>query len=156
MDNAVVVTVARALARDGVTALRFDFGPFSGGAEETDDARVALDALATRLPAPTPLALVGYSFGAWVALRAAHAGAPVARVVAIGPPLAFLDWAFLDTIALPVTVIVGERDQFCDRNRLARVPAAIVRHVLPGADHFLVGREDEVAALAVAELAALG
>src|SRR5262245_31331987 len=105
MDNAVVVALARRLARDGIVALRFDFGPFSGGDEEVNDARVALDALARHLPPGAPRALVGYSFGAWVALRAASEGAPAARIVAVGPPLAFLEWGFLAALAPPVTFV---------------------------------------------------
>jgi alpha/beta superfamily hydrolase len=156
MDNPVVVAVARALARDGVAALRFDFGEFSGGTAEVADARTALDALGRELPSGTPLALVGYSFGAWVALRAAHEGAPVEHVVAVGPPLAFLDWAFLGALRRRATFVVGDHDQFCDRARLGRVPGGIARHVLVGADHFLAGREGEVAAVVVAELRTLG
>jgi alpha/beta superfamily hydrolase len=147
MHNAVVVAVARALARDGIATLRFDFGDFSGGTAEVGDARAALDALGRDLPTGTPLALVGYSFGAWVALRAAHEGAPVEHVVAVGPPLAFLDWAFLGALRRRATFVVGDHDQFCDRARLERVPGGIARHVLAGADHFLAGREEEVAAV---------
>jgi hypothetical protein len=155
MENAVVVAVARHLVRAGIAALRFDFGPFSGGGEEVNDARRALEALAADLPAGAPLALVGYSFGAWVALGAARQLDAVARVVAVGPPLAYLDWTFLDALEQPVTFIVGERDQFCGRARLASVPERIGLRMLPGADHVLVGHEDEVGAIVAGELAAL-
>jgi uncharacterized protein len=155
MENAVVVAVARALARVGISALRFDFGDFSGGSAEVEDARTALAALRDVLPAGAPLALVGYSFGAWVALRAAHEGAEVAHVVAVAPPLAFLDWAFLPALRVPVAFVVGDADQFCDGGRLRRVPEAIRVRVLAGADHFLVGREADVAAAVVTELGTL-
>jgi uncharacterized protein len=155
MENAVVVAVARALARVGISALRFDFGTFSGGGAEVEDAHTALAALRDALPAGAPLALVGYSFGAWVALRAAHEGADVAHVVAVAPPLAFLDWAFLPALRVPVAFIVGDADQFCDGGRLHRVPEAIRVRVLAGADHFLVRREADVAAAVVTELGTL-
>jgi uncharacterized protein len=154
MENAVVVAVARALARVGIPALRFDFGSFSGGSAEVADARAALAALRDEVPAGAPLALVGYSFGAWVALRAAHEGADVAHVVAVAPPLAFLDWAFLAALRVPVAFVVGDADEFCDGARLRRVPEAIRVRVLAGADHFLVGREADVAAAVVTELSA--
>ena len=158
MHNAVVVAVARALAAAGIAALRFDFGrPFGSGGPEVDDARAALDALAGRLPAGAPRQLVGYSFGAWVALRAA--AAPVASVVAIGPPLAFLDWAFLETLAVPVRFVAGDRDQFCDVAQLAGIVAAHAHFALAtlaGADHLLTAREADVATLAVRLLGGRG
>jgi uncharacterized protein len=152
MENAVVVAVARALARVGIAALRFDFGEFSGGSAEVEDARTALTALRDVLPAGAPAALVGYSFGAWVAVRAAHEGAEVAHVVAVAPPLAFLDWAFLGALRVPATFVVGDADQFCDGARLRGVPESIRVRVLAGADHFFVGREVDVAAAVVTEL----
>ena len=156
MDNAVVVTVASALVARGFATLRFNFGGvgrsgggFSGGPAEVDDAQAALGALSGRLPPGDPLVLVGYSFGAWVALRAAAATSALRHVVAIGPPLDFLDWRFLDAVSTPITFVVGERDQFCAAARLTRVLAAHAGRIdvrtIAGADHFFVGREDEVA-----------
>jgi uncharacterized protein len=155
MDNAVVVTAAGALVARGFATLRFNFGgvgrsggSFSGGPAEVDDARAALGALAETLRPDDSLVLLGYSFGAWVALRAA-AGTSLRHVVAIGPPLDFLDWSFLGAVSAPITFVVGERDQFCAAAPLARVLAAQAGRIdlrrIAGADHFFVGREDEVA-----------
>ena len=156
MDNAVVVTVASALVARGFATLRFNFGGvgrsgggFSGGPAEVDDAQAALGALAGRLPPGDPRVLVGYSFGAWVALRAAAETSAPRHVVAIGPPLDFLDWSSLDAVSAPITFVAGERDQFCAAARLTRVLAAHAGRIdlrrIAGADHFFVGREDEVA-----------
>jgi hypothetical protein len=154
MENAVVVAVARALVGVGVAALRFDFGPWSGGTEELDDARAALAAIAERLPAGTPLALAGYSFGAWVALAVAAGGAPVRAVAAVAPPLAFFDWTFLDDVAGPVRFVVGDRDQYCPLDRLEdvvrRSDGRFVLDVVPGADHFLAGDDADVGRRVVA------
>lgn len=156
MDNAVVASVGRALVRVGLAVLRFNFGGVgrsqgghSGGPREVEDAKTALAALADRLPAAARLALVGYSFGAWVALQAATPVAGVERVVAIAPPFDLLDWSFLEDIVCPIVCIVGDRDQFCSASRLARIVTAssgrIVAHPIPGADHFLAGKEQDVA-----------
>src|SRR5262249_11988825 len=156
MDNAVVVAVASALAAGGFTTLRFNFGGvgrseggFSGGPAEGDDARAAFAALTGLLPPGQPLVVVGSSFGAWVALRRG-AGAPGRRhVVAVGPPLGFLDGSFLAAVPAPIPFVAGARDQFCARARLARVLTAhagrIELRTIGGADHFLLGREDEAA-----------
>jgi len=158
MDNPVVFVVARALAGAGIAALRFDFGGvrgsggvYGGGPEEVDDVRAALAALAARLPAGTPLVLVGYSFGAWVVLRAAAEGADVRAVIAIGPPVGFLGWEFLPAVTCPVTIVAGDQDRFCPLERCLRLfertGGRVAVHTLPGTDHFLAGREDEVARL---------
>jgi hypothetical protein len=163
MDNSVVTMVARALAAAGRASLRFNFGGvgrsqghYGGGDAEVDDVRAALAALATRLPPGAPRALVGYSFGAWVALRAACDTDAVGAVVAIAPPLAFFDWGFLGTLRVPTTFVVGDRDQYCPPDRLAAVHTAhrerIRVRAVPGADHYLGGREAEVATAVLAAL----
>jgi alpha/beta superfamily hydrolase len=150
MRNAVVVAVAEALARAGVAALRFDFGGVGAsegrsgtGDEERCDVGAAEAAVAARVPAGTPLAIVGYSFGAWVGMQAAVGLPRVGRVVAVAPPLAFFDFAFASTLVASLDVVVGDRDQYCPGDaldRLARV-RPVRTTVLPGADHFLAGFE---------------
>lgn len=159
MDNGVVVAVGDALAGVGLAVLRFNFGGvgrsagrFTGGPGEIGDVRTALDALAEHLPADLPLALVGYSFGAWAALGVACAATERLRhVVAVGPPLAFLDWSCLGTLTVPATFVVGDRDQFCPQERLRAAleadGARITCRTIAGGDHFLAGREREVGAV---------
>jgi alpha/beta superfamily hydrolase len=155
MDNPVVVAIGDALVDAGVAVLRFNFagvgrsaGAFTGGPGEVGDVRAAIDALAARLPVEVPLLLVGYSFGAWAALGvAAGVSDRLRRVFAVGPPLAFLDWGFLTTVSVPITFVVGDRDQFCPSGRLASTlgaHAGIVCCTIPGADHFFADREREV------------
>lgn len=154
MDAAVVVEIANALAAAGRRVLRFNFGgvggsggAYSGGAAEVWDVRAACDALAGRLPAGAPLALVGYSFGSWVGLQAAAAGAPVVRAVALAPPLDLLDFSFLAGVPCAIACIVGDRDQYCGAARAKALAAAdrITVRIVPGVDHFFAGREAEIA-----------
>jgi hypothetical protein len=156
MDNAVVTLIASALVDAGRAVLRFNFGgvgasggEYGDGVEETSDVRVAVAALATRLPAGEPITVVGYSFGAWVALRAAVAEGALERVVAVAPPLAFFDWDFLADVRPPVSVVVGDRDQYCPSARLAALMGRYPVQTLAGVDHFFGGHEDEVAAAVV-------
>jgi alpha/beta superfamily hydrolase len=151
MHNPVVLAAVRGCLDAGWVALRFNFagvgesgGRYSGGDEEVRDVAAAVSTLRDALPERTPLAVVGYSFGAWAGARAARDLAP-RRVIAIAPPLAFFDWGFADDLRAPLMVIVGDRDQYCPPARLALLPGADVT-VLAGADHFLAGREHEVAA----------
>jgi alpha/beta superfamily hydrolase len=81
-------------------------------------------------------------------MRAACEAPGVTAVVAVAPPLAFFDWGFLAGVPVPVTFVVGERDQYCPAARLheAVADARATLRTIAGADHFFVGREDEVAA----------
>jgi alpha/beta superfamily hydrolase len=159
MHNGVVVAAARAIAGSGRSALRFDFGHGVGRDEEAAlaDARIALETLAASLPAGAPIALVGYSFGAWIACRTVAVDPRgVACVVAIAPPLDLVDRSLLGSFAVPVRIIVGERDAYCSRARVRALeeasPAFVRAAIVPGADHFFADREDEVAAHVLAAL----
>jgi hypothetical protein len=154
MDNPVVTSVCDALVRAGVAALRFNFGGVGAsegrssgqGTEEQCDVGAAEAALAARMPAGTPLAIVGYSFGAWVGTLAALGLPRVQRVVAIGPPLAFFEFDFVSCLRARFDVVVGDRDQYCPRAAVERLAAApgVRTTVLAGADHFLAGLDHRV------------
>lgn len=154
MFDPVLHRVACSLHAAGLSTLRFNFrgvggseGRFDGGVGEVDDVRAALD-LAARDHAE--LAVVGFSFGAWVGLRAAAADERVARLVGLGLPAVF-DPAFLAAVARPRLLVQGERDDWGDLAALRRTGAALT--VVPGADHFFRGHLDAVAAATVAFLA---
>lgn len=155
MDNPVVMAAVRACLDAGWSALRFNFagvgssgGAFSGGPEEVRDVGAAAAALRPMLPPATPLAIVGYSFGAWAGARAACDGAGVSQVIAVAPPLAFFDWTFVRDLRAPLAVIVGDRDRFCplDRARALVTTGGVELTTIPQADHFFAGRDDDVAA----------
>jgi alpha/beta superfamily hydrolase len=116
---------------------------------ECDDARAAAQFVCERTGLAT-VTLAGYSFGAVVALRAGYDDALVEQLIAIAPPLSMFDVDFLRECTKPKLMLVGEQDQYCplgvfDRSvaTLAE-PASCVR--LAGADHFLMGQEEELAA----------
>lgn len=147
MDNPVVTAVVDALVAGGMAALRFNFGgvgrsqgAYDDGREEQCDVGAAEAALAARIPG-VPLALVGYSFGAWVGAQAAVGLPRVRRVVVVAPPLSFFDFAFVAGLRRPLDVVVGDRDQYCATDALARFVAAHGARstVLRGADHFFGG-----------------
>ena len=153
MHNPVVVAISRALARDGVATLRFDFrgvgasgGVHGGGEPEIDDAGAAVDKLASLTGLPR-IVLCGYSFGAWIALQLAAADARVAAVAAVAPPIAMPGVALAHTMNAPLLVIAGDRDTYCPARDAESLVAGRDRSkamILRGADHFLAGREDEV------------
>jgi alpha/beta superfamily hydrolase len=154
MDSPVVLAAVRGCLDAGWAALRFNFagvggssGRYSGGPEEVGDVLRAVEVVRQALPSGTPLGVVGYSFGAWAGARAACDVDGLRSVVAIAPPLGFFDWGFIAGLAAPLAIVVGDRDQYCPADQLQDLATAGRAEVitLANADHFLVGRGDEVA-----------
>jgi uncharacterized protein len=154
MHNKVVFRAARGAVEAGFHALRFNFrgvgrseGIHDEGRGEVDDARAALELVARLVPG-RPLVAAGFSFGAWIALRAGLADRRVAGLVAIGLPLTRADFSFVDPDGRPILVVQGDRDEFGPlvdvRRAVARWGARARLEVLEGAGHFFDGRLGEV------------
>lgn len=90
--------------------------------------------------------LVGYSFGAFIALNLLAEGAegPVSYT-AIAPPLEERDFAHLSTLALPGLLITAAEDTLLKERAGLLLPPTFQRIILEGTDHFFLGREEEVA-----------
>jgi len=154
MNNYVVVAVCQALAEAGIASLRFNFrgvgrseGEYGDGLGERADAAAALVCL-RQLAAvdPDKVGIVGYSFGATVALAAADER--VAAVAAISPPS--LGQGVPDlAIRCPTLLISGEQDEIAPPASLSALATMIGPHcqmsVVRGADHFWLGYEKELA-----------
>ena len=160
--------LARALAQDGWLVLRPNFrgvgrsgGSHDEGSGETED-MLALRRLLVAARPELQLALVGFSFGAFVQARAARAladaGTPAWRVCVAGMPFGELEnGRRYDTPQAPLAdalVVHGEADE--------RVPLAAVMDwarpalqpvvVVPGADHFFSGKLHVLRMLVLAHL----
>ncbi|WP_166211193.1 alpha/beta hydrolase [Cognatiluteimonas telluris] len=146
MHNKVVTMATRALREVGVDTVRFNFrgvgasqGHFDDGNGETED----LVAVASWVRAQRPAAalwLGGFSFGAYVALRAAPTLQP-AFMLSIAPPVR-RSWDF-DALLLPTCpwlVIQGEADEIVDPQAVyawieaMATPPQLVR--MPDTSHF--------------------
>ena len=161
MRNPLVAGIARACAERGWYALRFNFrsvgasaGTWTGGREEADDIGAAV-AHAQSIAPTLPVGLVGYSFGALMALRWITRGGRASALVLVGLPLRSVTGGENDL--LPVRdgtlIVAAERDQFGTAAELrARFPRADVAEIR-GADHFFVGYRDELQRLVTEELA---
>ncbi len=156
LDNNVVRTAARAFENRGLATLRFNFrgvgastGVYGDGVGEVDDLIQTLAYLQTR--SRPPYHVVGYSFGAYIAARALLQGLAADAAWLISPPVAFMDLGFLPQVPRLHLIVVGDRDELCPladlRALLAHMAAEAgppeVR-VIPGADHFFGGREEEL------------
>jgi len=142
--------VSDALTLD-VACLRFDYGPWDGGAGERRDASNALAWASDRFES---VALFGYSFGAGVALRAAAGVSALAACSALAPPFdGGAVVAALDDVDCPGQVVYGERDDTVDWEPVVERARALDWRIdaLP-ADHHFAGRFDRVGELVAAGL----
>jgi len=157
MDNRVVFRAGKAAVAAGFAALRFNFrgvgnstGSFNQGIGEKDDVACVIDWLGRKYPG-TLLALIGFSFGAWVGLQVGCADPRIRAVVGLGLPLNFYDFDFLIENLKPALFIAGTQDEFCPHDRMQRLarrlPPTSRVHLIEGADHFFVRELDQVQSL---------
>lgn len=149
MDNPVVVRVHEVCAALGLATLRFNFrgvggsgGTHGGGVGEQEDAGAALDTLAKAVGA-APLAIAGYSFGAWIAARVGCRDARIAGLALIAPPLTMYDFGCVADTRVPTLVVGGTADPYCPRADFARFTARfpwVAAASIEGADHFFLGK----------------
>lgn len=149
MDNKVVQTLARAFVQSGWTALRFNFrgvgsseGSYDEGRGEAGDLQAVVRALAPE----GPLALAGFSFGAYVTAQALQALWPVRdvrAVVLVGTAAARFQVPALPPESHDRTLVIhGEVD---DTVPLAAAldwarPQSLPVTVVPGVEHFFHGQ----------------
>jgi alpha/beta superfamily hydrolase len=154
MNNNVVVAVCRALAEAGIASLRFNYrgvgrseGKYGDGLGERTDAAAALAYLRQSAQVERDrMGIIGYSFGATVALMAADE--QVAAVAAISTPSFDQDIPNV-AIRCPTLLISGEQDEIAPSANLSALARTIGPQcqvaVVRGADHFWWGHEEELA-----------
>ena len=146
MGNKVVQTMARAFLQLGYRAVRFNFrgvgasqGLWDEGRGEVDD---ALAVIAAQRDLALPLALGGFSFGAFVAAQAAQAlaaSAAVERLLLVGPATSRFA---MPQVPADTVVVHGETDDVVPLSAAldwAR-PQSLPVIVLPGVGHFFHGQ----------------
>ena len=149
MDNKVVQTLARAFVHSGWTAVRFNFRGVGASAGAHDAGQGELEDFleVVRQTAPDgPLALAGFSFGAFVTSHAVErlwGERAIERIVLVGTAASRFTVAPVPAEAHDRTLIVhGEQD---DTVPLAAVmdwarPQILPVTVVPGGGHFFHGQ----------------
>lgn len=156
MGNGIVVSLCLELAVAGWAALRFDFrgagsseGDFDDGEGEMDDVSGAVDFL-FRQPEidPGELVVMGYSFGAGVALHHAARDQRLHRMAGIALVQDHYRDTFLDEDRRPKLFIVGENDPWAPAEALRRYVERLAPpkklHIVRDVGHMFSGRVDEV------------
>jgi hypothetical protein len=161
MRSIVTAAMFSALPAAGVACLRFNFrgvgrseGTHGGGRDERADLVAAIDVLSP-ITEGLPLVLAGWSFGADTAL--AVGDERLAGWIAVAPPLRAA--AVADMVApadpRPKLVVVPEHDQFRPPESARPVIeewASTQLEIIPGGDHYLVGRADQLMAVSLSWL----
>jgi uncharacterized protein len=155
MDNNVVMAAMEVFRELGWSAVRFNFrgvdgstGAYGDGVGEREDIKAVCRFLQDQPEKPEFLCVVGYSFGAWVALGVVGEGLSVNAQVLISPPMDFLSFETLRLHTVPCLITLGERDDFCRvatlRDWLEKQPRPAISPqvaIFPGVDHFYWGAE---------------
>lgn len=154
MQESLTAQMARALARAGMLALRFNFrgvgksqGQQSDGRFEPLDLAGAIDcALAQPGANPAKVCVIGHSFGAYIALLYAPYDARIRTLVAVSLPLHRAASGFPKAFERPKLFVTGEFDEICPLYKLEpfveqlKGPKGI--KVIVGARHLMRGYEE--------------
>lgn len=153
MHNKVVTTLVKTFQGLGVTTVRFNFrgvglseGRFDQGEGELDDLLAVMDWVQQQ-GVKNEIWLAGFSFGAYIAAKAATR-IPVNRLVTVAPPVQHFPMQALPPITCPWVVVQGELDEVVPPKDVfewaeSREPKPIILR-FPKAGHFFHGELQEL------------
>jgi len=145
MRNKVVTIMDRALREIGLATVRFNYrgvgeseGSYDEGNGETEDLLAVVDWVRKTRP-DTDLWLGGFSFGAYITLRAAQ-NLPVRQLISVAPPVERYGFEDLMPPSCPWLVVQGDEDDVVSADAVMRwsenldqTPNLII---MEGAGHF--------------------
>jgi uncharacterized protein len=165
MDNKVVQTLARAFVQCGWTAVRFNFrgvGSSEGAHDEGRGEAADFEQVVRTVAPEGPLALAGFSFGAFVAAQAVQAlwsARDVRSIVLVGTAVSRFTVPPLPPESHDRTLVIhGEQDEtvllsaVLDWARPQSLPVTVV----PGVEHFFHGQLPLLKGLVVRHLRTQG
>jgi alpha/beta superfamily hydrolase len=161
MDNKVVQTLARAFVQSGWRAIRFNFRGVGGSVGVHDNGQGELQDLLAVVQGQAPegpLALAGFSFGAFVtshAIEQLRVQRQIDKLVLVGTAASRFNVAPLDPVLHERALVVhGEADDtvpLADVMDWAR-PQKLPITVIPGVEHFFHGQLPLLRSLVVRHL----
>lgn len=159
MNNRIIYELYRHFISRGASTLRFNFrgvgrsqGAFNKGEGELADAATALDWLQHQHQNGRESWIVGFSFGAWIAMQLLMRRPEVSGFICISPPANLYDFSFLAPCPASGLIIHGKEDKFVpephvnrlyDRLRIQKGIDVTYRPI-EGADHFFTDKLDIV------------
>jgi len=161
MHNNVVEAVQECLEEIGLGTLRFNFrgvgrsgGGLVGPDGDPEDVALVVDFFRNKKNIDSSkVAVVGYSYGAMVALAAGMIDPVMPALVAISPPVAAFRMDFISRIDHPLLAVCGDQDSFCPSDQLREMlPEGAAFDIISNADHLYRGFEGEVKRIVAAYL----
>jgi uncharacterized protein len=154
MHTKAIFRSARALQSLGMVTLQFNFrgvgqstGAYDEGQGEKDDVGAAVEFLRGHYP-DAKLALLGFSFGAWVGLQVGAEDERIVQLIGLGIPLSMSSFSFLKASVKPKLIVQGARDEFGPRDAIEAwyetllEPKKLV--LVEGANHLFNGKIREL------------
>lgn len=159
MHDAVLATAESQFTQHNISTLRFNFrgvgssdGSYDNGIGEAEDIKAATQWMQQEHPG-LPCILLGYSFGAAAAWRAASADAQgmpaLAALWLVAPPVAMLDMSGTPPQA-PIRLFHPDADDFTSLETLRLWSEALpgeppLLEIIAGANHFFGGAQASLA-----------
>jgi alpha/beta superfamily hydrolase len=149
MQNKVVTTLARTFKDLGLRSVRFNFrgvgksvGEFDQGEGELKDLFAIVDWVKSLFPGVS-ITLAGFSFGAYIAIKAATQ-ISVKQLVCVAPPVSRFDIKSLPPMTCPWVVVQGDQDEVIDANAVFEWAETVMPKPelirMVGAGHFFHGQ----------------
>lgn len=133
MNNKVIYTLFHAFARRGFSCLRFNYrgvgksaGSYAKGEGELADAASAVDFLSSNIKDASQVWIVGFSFGAWIALQLLMRRPDISHFVAVAPPVNMFDFNFLSPCPEEGLIIQGLQDEIVPAQKVSALHQRLV------------------------------
>ncbi|WP_370930836.1 alpha/beta hydrolase [Bartonella sp. DGB1] len=159
MNNKVTYDLFYLLNKKGFNTLRFNFrgvgksqGEFDYGSGELSDAAAALDWLQSKHPNNNNSWVVGYSFGAWIAMQLLMRRPEIAGFISVGLQPNIYDFSFLAPCPVSGLIIHGSNDKTAPLDKVnllveklrQQKNISIENSIVQNADHFFTDHTDEL------------
>lgn len=155
MQSNVVDAIDSGFSEKGFTTLRFNFrgvgmsgGVYDEGEGEVNDVAASLTFLKENINKNAHVVLAGYSFGAWVASRAAASADDVHALFLVSYPFAFYSTEDLKQFRKDIYFIGAEHDDASPVDSLLKfykdLPVLEKSLKIISTDHFYWGKEKEI------------
>jgi hypothetical protein len=160
MNNTVVHNLFHTL-KNHFSVLRFNFpgvgksnGIFDHGMGELIAAANVLDWVLYNHPDASAYWIVGFSFGAWIAMQIAMRRPEINEFIAVAPPATSYDFGFLSPCLTPGLIIHGVKDPIVPEDSVRRLTEQLNKQnnvvveykPILDADHFFKGKLPELSA----------
>lgn len=159
MNNSVVYNIYKTLAQYDFTVLRINFrgvgrsqGKFDNGVGELTDAATALDWLQLKNQLSNINIIIGFSFGAWIAMQLIMRRPEINYFMAVSPPVNKHDFSFLSPCPIPGLIVHGDNDSTVPEDLVLSLVCKLSKSkhnkvdykVVKKADHFFRNKIDEL------------